>query len=762
MSGNLLQTLNDPTVSDEDAFGWAVAAAGDYFVVGAYQHDIGSYEDIGQAHIFKNNFSEFPVFDNQTFSVAENSAEGTVVGTLAVTDADGDSLTYSIIANIDPDSDGNEAFRIEGDQLLVNDSGDFDYETGPELIVTAEVTDAGLTDMARITVNISDLNDAPVFNDQRVTVAANSAEGTVVGTLAATDADGDSLTYSIAANIDTNSDGNEAFRIEGDQLLINDAYDFEYEIDTRLVIAAEASDGSLSDTATVTVTVSVSGSIIVDDSDSEFTVSPNWYADGPAGYGGNASYWIWTQAHDASRPEAIWQASAQGEFEVAASWVGTEGYSESATYEIYDGSTLLGSVVVNQSEDPDDDYLIDGSKFQILGDSWLISGEQIRVILSNVTGAYSEKVMADAIRFMPAIETIPTLSVVIADDSIAEDDGAAATTATVTRSDSTTGDLVVNLASDDTSEVTVPSSVTIFDGNSSASFDIAAVDDSDVDGTQTVTVTASATGFTSSTDTVDVIDDETATAIILDDGEAGFVENGFTEQSDAQVAAAYDGDVHHMQGGSGEASWTFTGLPADHYQVAATWAYKYNNNYNATDAPFTLSDAAGGVFSTQIVNQKLTPSEFEDAGYYWDTLDTVEVTGGTLVVTLGAGSLSNNWVVADAIRVSVAPTLTVAIADAAVVESAGAAATTATVTRNGSTDADLVVSLASGDATEVLVPATVTIPAGQASTAFSIDAVDDSFFDGTQSVSVLATAIGFSDGSDSLEILDDDSAHTPP
>ncbi|MCP4468205.1 MAG: DUF5011 domain-containing protein, partial [Halieaceae bacterium] len=262
------------------------------------------------------------------------------------------------------------------------------------------------------------------------------------------------------------------------------------------------------------------------------------------------------------------------------------------------------------------------------------------------------------------------------------------------------------------------------------------------------------------TRTVNVIPIVLEDVTILDDGELGFAQTGFTEQSNGQTSAAYDGDVHHMQGGSGEASWTFTGLPADRYQVAATWAYKYNNNYNAQDAPFTLSDGAGGVLSTQIVNQKNAPAEFEDGGYFWNTLDTVEVTGGTLVVTLSAGSLPNKWVVADAIRVSVAPTLTVDIADASVAESAGAAATSATVSRNGSLDAELVVTLASDDATESSLPASVTIPAGQASASFSIDAVDDVFFDGTQSVNVLATATGYSGGSDSLDVTDDESAYT--
>ena len=296
---------------------------------------------------------------------------------------------------------------------------------------------------------------------------------------------------------------------------------------------------------------------------------------------------------------------------------------------------------------------------------------------------------------------------------------------------------------------------TALDYETQASYDVTvSVEDSSVSGSTPVTV-----NYTLAI--TDVNENPATSATILDDGEAGFTQTGFTEQSNAQVAFAFDGDVHHMQGGSGEASWTFTGLPVDRYQVAATWAYKYNNSYNAEDAPFTLSDGAGGVFSTHVVNQKSAPTEFEDGGYFWNTLDTVEVSGGTLVVTLGAGSLSNKWVVADAIRVAVAATLTVEIADASVSESAGTAATTATVSRNGPTDYPVEVDLFVSDTTEASVPASVTIPAGQASVAFSIDAVDDVFFDGTQAVNVLAAAAGYSgDGGDSLEVTDDDSAYT--
>src|SRR5439155_713191 len=71
--------------------------------------------------------------------------------------------------------------------------------------------------------------------------------------------------------------------------------------------------------------------------------------------------------------------------------------------------------------------------------------------------------------------------------------------------------LTVNLSSSDTTEATVPATVTIGAGQVSATVNLAAVDDDLVDGTQTVTITASAPGFTSGSDTVQVTDNETPT-----------------------------------------------------------------------------------------------------------------------------------------------------------------------------------------------------------------------------------------------------------
>src|ERR1043166_8618096 len=74
-----------------------------------------------------------------------------------------------------------------------------------------------------------------------------------------------------------------------------------------------------------------------------------------------------------------------------------------------------------------------------------------------------------------------------------------ATTATVSRNTGTNASLLVNLASSDINEATVPVSITIPAGAVSATFNIASVDDGIPDGNKSVTVTATATNYASAT-----------------------------------------------------------------------------------------------------------------------------------------------------------------------------------------------------------------------------------------------------------------------
>ena len=99
------------------------------------------------------------------------------------------------------------------------------------------------------------------------------------------------------------------------------------------------------------------------------------------------------------------------------------------------------------------------------------------------------------------------------------------------------------------------------------------------------------------------------------------------------------------------------------------------------------------------------------------------------------------------------PALSVSFAASTVQKGATA---TATITRNTDTTNSLVVTLSSSDPTKATVPPTVTIPAGQASVSFTVNAIDDHIPDGLQHVQIFATATGLDTGIATLGITDVD------
>ena len=119
------------------------------------------------------------------------------MGTVTVTDPDaGDTLSYSITGG----NTGN-AFAINSrtGQITVNNADALDFETTPSFTLTVQVRDAGgLTDTATATIDLTNVNEVPTVNSTAFSLPENSANGTVVGTVTATDPDaGDALTYLI-------------------------------------------------------------------------------------------------------------------------------------------------------------------------------------------------------------------------------------------------------------------------------------------------------------------------------------------------------------------------------------------------------------------------------------------------------------------------------------------------------------------------------------------------------------------------------------
>src|SRR4051812_8809907 len=137
-------------------------------------------------------------------TVAENSANGTVIGAVSGQDPDaGDALSYSLQNN----AGGRFAINATTGQITVANGSLLDYESATSHAITVRVTDQGglFTDVS-FTVNVTNVNEAPVItsNGGGTTATTSLAENTTaVTTVGATDPDaGTTLAYSVTGGSD--------------------------------------------------------------------------------------------------------------------------------------------------------------------------------------------------------------------------------------------------------------------------------------------------------------------------------------------------------------------------------------------------------------------------------------------------------------------------------------------------------------------------------------------------------------------------------
>ena len=134
--------------------------------------------------------NDAPEFSSDAiFSIDENQISS--VGSVAATDQDGDSITYSI-------RQGNwSSFTIDsvtGELSLIAPA---DYETLPSYVLEIYADDGTDVTSQMVTVNVNDVNEAPQFTSS--TTQRIDEGQTSVGYLAAADEDftEDTLTFSI-------------------------------------------------------------------------------------------------------------------------------------------------------------------------------------------------------------------------------------------------------------------------------------------------------------------------------------------------------------------------------------------------------------------------------------------------------------------------------------------------------------------------------------------------------------------------------------
>ncbi|WP_340153686.1 cadherin domain-containing protein [uncultured Marivirga sp.] len=192
---------------------------------------------------------------NQSFNIDENNAQNTVVGTVAVSDADG-ATTYenwTITAG-----NTNEAFQIDTNTGEISvKTTDLDYEAVGAYTLTLTVQDGANTSSAvDLSIDINNLNDiAPVIAvNQSFNLDENSTQNSVVGTVAVSDADG-STTYENWTITAGNT--NEAFQIDANTGEISvQTTDLDYEAVAAYSLTVSVEDG-VNTAAAVDLTIGI-------------------------------------------------------------------------------------------------------------------------------------------------------------------------------------------------------------------------------------------------------------------------------------------------------------------------------------------------------------------------------------------------------------------------------------------------------------------------------------------------------------------------
>lgn len=363
-------------------------------------------------------------------------------------------------------------------------------------------------------------------------------------------------------------------------------------------------------------------------------------------------------------------------------------------------------------------------------DDMIVDGTQSVRITVTATGHGARSELIDV-----TDDDTPGLTLTIAANEISEGDGAAATTATVTRNTDTTNPLVVTLTSSDTTAATVSPTVTISAGQASVTFDIDAVDDPVIDGTQTVTITADQAAHAADTDTLDVTDDDIAGfGLIETDGDTTTSESFASDTFDVVLLAqpASDVVIDVASPDTGEvvvdkSTLTFT---------SANW-----------NRPQTVTVTGRNDFVVDgdiVVPVRLSVNDSASDDPFDSFPDQF----------LNVTNLDN-----DSPRLTVGPVPPATGVRREILESDGPNALMLAVSRNTvDVSTAVTVTLSNGDASEISVPMQVTIPVGAAFAAFAVDAVDDALADGTQRAPVGATAPGFIAAQNYNVYVEDDDA----
>lgn len=238
--GTVLQYSHDGTEGPNDLITYKVT-------------DSAGNPAIGTIAVTLTPVNDPPVVAPQAFSFAENVANGPTGQFIAVTDPDNATHSFEMLAPNPTDIWTVDA--ATGEIIIIN-AATIDFETSPSNPADVKVSDDTDTTIETMTVAVTDVNEAPVFNTGfTIGVSEDASNGTAAtsGTIAVDPEGPSGLLYSIATD-DPTDPGHFIISPTTGQITTTGG-PFDFETKSSYTLELNVTDGSLSDTETVTIPI---------------------------------------------------------------------------------------------------------------------------------------------------------------------------------------------------------------------------------------------------------------------------------------------------------------------------------------------------------------------------------------------------------------------------------------------------------------------------------------------------------------------------
>lgn len=210
-----------------------------FFGVDSFEYEVqdsNGAKTTGTLNLTVNTINDLPTALDTVLNIAEDNVLAGDLTTL-VSDVEGDTLTIDT-APVSPTSNGALSIASDGSftytpSLNFFGSDSFDYKV---------TDDKGGESTGTVTLTVTTVNDAPILSDTSLgSIAENVLSGFSIGTINATDVEGDDITYSLVGgdaslfNIDSTTG---ELTVNGDNL-------FDFELSQSHVVTVRAQDNGI-------------------------------------------------------------------------------------------------------------------------------------------------------------------------------------------------------------------------------------------------------------------------------------------------------------------------------------------------------------------------------------------------------------------------------------------------------------------------------------------------------------------------------------